>query len=229
MNAIFKKLGLFVACAGVFTLAACGGGGGGSPVLTVKGVAATGLAINGGSVTVQCASGSGTATTLANGSYVVTITNGEGPCLVTVTQGDLVLRSIAPKSSTGSAVANVTPFSNAIVAALVQAKGASSVEALIANPSFTPSNTELNVAVSAVIVKINEALVNLGQPPLDPNTDLLGQANFVAASSGVAGDALDKALDALVNSNGSLPNDLISAINTTVDANVDPNATGAVN
>jgi hypothetical protein len=126
-------------------------------------------------------------------------------------------------------VANVTAFSTAIVTALVQAKGASSVEALIANPSFTPSNTELSVAVSAVIVKINEALVNLGQPPLDPNTDLLGQANFMAATNGVAGDALDKALDALVNSNGSLPNDLISAINTTVDANVDPNATGAVN
>ena len=51
----------------------------------------------------------------------------------------------------------------------------------------------------------------------------------MAATNGVAGDALDKALDALVDSNGSLPNDLISAINTTVDANVDPNATGAVN
>ena len=220
MRTIFKKLAQLAICVSAVTLVACGGGGSSTPVLTVQGVAATGLAID---------SASGTATTLANGTYVVTITNGEGPCLVTVTKGDLVLRSIAPQSSSGTAVANVTAFSTAIVNALVQAKGASSVDALISNPSYTPSNTELKVAVSAAIVKINEALVNLGQAPLDPNTDLLGQPNFVAATSNVAGDALDKALDALVNNNGSLPNDLTTAITTTVDATVDPNATGSVN
>lgn len=231
MKSCFKFFSPWGIGAIALSLVACGGGGGGSSSLELKGVAATGFAIEGGSVSVQCASGTGTATTLSNGSYSVVVSGGVGPCLVTVTKGDLVLRSIAPKTSTGTAVANVTPISSAIVTALVQAKGASSVEALVTNTAFTPSNTELNTAVSAVIVKINEALDLLGKSPLDPNTDLLGNANYVAATSSNpnAGDALDKALDALVSENGSLPTTLTTAINQTVDANVDPSATGSIN
>jgi hypothetical protein len=70
---------------------ACGGGGGGGSVfggdwvLTVKGTAATGAAINGGAVTATCKTGTGTATSNSEGSFTVTITNGVGPCLVTIT------------------------------------------------------------------------------------------------------------------------------------------------
>lgn len=227
-TALFKKLGQLALYAAAVTLVACGGGGG-SPVLTLTGVAATGLAIDGGSVAVQCASGTGNATTLANGSYTVTITNGEGPCLVTVTKGDVVLQSISPKTSTGTAVANVTPLSNAIVTALIQAKGASSASSLVSNPSFTPSNNDLTAAVTAAVVKINQALVLLGEPTLDPNTDLLS-GSFVAATadSPNSGSALDKALDALVT-NGTLSSELTSSITQTVNDNVDPSATGSVN
>jgi hypothetical protein len=228
-TALFKKLGQLVVGAASVTLVACGGGGGNS-VMTLTGVAATGLAIDGGAVVVQCASGTGNATTLPNGSYSVSVDNGEGPCLVTVTKGDVVLQSISPKTSTGTAVANVTPLSNAIVTALIQAKGASSASSLVSNPAYTPSNNDLTEAVTAAVVQINQALVLLGQPTLDPDTDLLGSSDFVAATadSPDTGSALDKALDALVT-NGSLSSELTEAINQTVDDNVDPSATGSVN
>lgn len=206
-------------------ISACGGGRS-SPVLTVSGVAATGLAIDGGNVAVQCVSGTGAATTLGNGSYSVSMTNGQGPCLVTVTIGNLVLRSIAAKSNTGTSIANVTSFSDAIVTALVQAKGAATPEELVTRAALIPSNENLIAAVSAVIVKINEALVALSQPPLDPNTDLLSQPGFVASTGSTAGDALDKALDALVT-NGTLSTNLMNSIQASVAAVVPAPSTGA--
>ena len=225
MKAIFKKAGQAALVLGVATLVACGGGSN-APVLTVSGVAATGLAVDGGSVAVQCVSGTGTATTLATGSYSVSVTNGQGPCLVTVTKGELVLRSITPKSTSGTAIANVTPFSDAIVTALVTAKGAANPAALVTNTALVPSNENLTAAVTAVIVKINEALVALNQPTLPLTTDLLGQPGFVAATGTTAGDALDKALDALA-SNGSLPPTLTNSINSSVVAVVPKPSTGA--
>lgn len=207
-------------------ISACGGGSN-SPVLTISGVAATGLAIDGGSVSVQCVSGTGVATTLGNGSYSVSVTNGQGPCLVTVSKGDLVLRSITSNTNTGSSIANVTPFSDAIVGALVIAKGAATPDALVTNPALKPSNEDLSDSVTATLVKINEALVALNQAPLALNTDLLSQPNFVAATGTTTGDALDKALDALVGSNGSLPPDLITDINQSVDNVVETPPTGA--
>ena len=230
MKAIQNKLGLIAICVGALTLVACGGDSATVP-LTLRGVAATGLAIDGGSVVVQCVSGTGTATTLANGSYTVNVQNGQGPCLVTVTKGAVVLRSISPRSTTGSAVVNVTPFSNAIVDALVVAKGAGSFTGLI-NSATAPSNTELTAAVTAVVTQINVALVAAGQSALtlDANTDLLSNPNYVAATATAPGigDATDKALDFLIPVNTTaLPPTLVTAITTATDNVVAPNATGA--
>ncbi|OYU12418.1 MAG: hypothetical protein CFE38_08100 [Comamonadaceae bacterium PBBC1] len=225
MKAINKKLGLLAICAGALTLVACGGDSATVP-LTVRGVVATGLAIEGGSVVVDCVSGTGTAPTLANGSYSVTIQNGQGPCLVTVTKGAVVLRSMSLQTTSGTAVANVTPFSNAIVNALVTAKGAGTVSGLI-NSATAPSNSDLTAAVSAVVAQINVALIAQSQPPLDPNTDLLGKADYVAATTASPGigDAVDKALDFLVTGT-TLPPTLVTAINQATDTVVDPTPTG---
>ena len=232
MKAVNKKLGLLAICAGALTLVACGGDSASVP-LNISGVAATGLAIDGGTVSVQCVSGTGSATTLPNGSYSVTVQNGQGPCLITVTKGTgptaVVLRSISPKTTTGTAVANVTPFTNAIVDALVVAKGAGSVTGLI-NSATAPSNSELTAAVTAVVAQINSALIAQSQQALvlDLNTDLLGNPNFVAATTANPGigDATDKALDFLVTGT-TLPPTLVTAINTATDSVVDPTPTGA--
>jgi hypothetical protein len=230
MKAVNKKLGLLAICASALTLVACGGDSASVP-LKISGVAATGLAIDGGTVAVQCVSGTGTATTLANGSYSVTVENGQGPCLITVTKGAVVLRSITPKTTTGTAVANVTPFSNAIVDALVIAKGAGSVSGLI-NSATAPTNSDLTAAVTATVAQINSALITAGQSALtlDPNIDLLGNPTYVAATTTNPdiGDATDKALDFLVpQGTATLPPTLVAAINTATDNVVAPTPTGA--
>jgi len=228
MKAVNKKFGLLAICVGALTLVACGGDSKTVP-LTISGVAATGLAIDGGSVLVQCVSGTGTATTLATGSYTVTVQNGQGPCLVTVTKGAVVLRSISARTTTGAAVVNVTPFSNAIVDALVVAKGAGSVTGLI-NSATAPTNSDLTAAVTATVAQINVALVAANQPPLAANTDLLSNPTYVAATVAAPGigDATDKALDFLVPANTTtLPPTLVTAITTATDNVVAPTATGA--
>jgi hypothetical protein len=228
MKAVNKKLGLLAICVGALTLVACGGDSATVP-LTLRGVAATGLAIDGGSVLVQCVSGTGTATTLANGSYTVDVQNGQGPCLVTVTKGAVVLRSISPRTTTGSAVVNVTPFSNAIVDALVVAKGAGTVSGLI-NSATAPTNSDLTAAVTATVAQINVALIAANQPPLDANTDLLSSPTYVAATTAAPGigDATDKALDFLVPvGTTTLPPTLVTAITTATDTVVAPTPTGA--
>lgn len=217
MQALRQKFALLAVSSALVTMVGCGGDN--NSYLNVTGVAATGLAITDGAVTVQCVSGTGTATTNGNGAYAVSVVNGEGPCLITVTKGALTLRSITPKTTTGSAVANVTPISDAIIQGLIAAKGAASASALVTNPALTPSNDQLTAAVTAVITQINAALVALGKDPLPTNTDLLGKPNFVAATlTTPSTDPLDLALDFLVTDGSTtLSNALINSITTAVD------------
>jgi len=72
-------------------LAACGGGGGGTAgtngvtTITLTGTAATGKAIAGATVTAKCQTGTGVATTIADGSYSLLISGGKLPCLLQIT------------------------------------------------------------------------------------------------------------------------------------------------
>ena len=100
----------------VAVLTACGGGGGsatspGTPTITVTGTAATGLAIAGATVTGKCKVGTGTATTLANGSFTLTVTDGQLPCVLQITNPTDGTKLHTLVSGTGStAVANITPL-----------------------------------------------------------------------------------------------------------------------
>jgi hypothetical protein len=224
-----KFILLGVASTAVATLVGCGGGNS-APVYGLTGVAATGLAITDAAVTVTCLSGSATSTTSATGFYGVAVTNGVGPCLVKVAKvGVPTLYSISPPTSTGSAIANVNPISNAIVNALVKAKGSDTVDMLV-NSKFAPTPKNLKDAVAKVLIAINASLKAMDKPELASDTDLLGKPGFVAAtsSSTPSKDLLDNALDALVvNGATSLSDALISSINSTVDSVVDLNATGS--
>ena len=106
------------------------------------------------------------------------------------------------------------------------AKGAGTVSGLI-NSATAPSNSDLTAAVSAVVAQINVQLIAQSQPPLDPNTDRLGKADYVAATTASPGigDAVDKALDFLVTCT-TLPPTLVTAINQSTDTVVDPTPTG---
>lgn len=105
-------------------LAGCGsssGDGGSSTVtpLTLSGTASNGTALSGRAVSARCATGTGSATTGADGAYSLQIEGGALPCLLetrTADAGDL-LHSVA--AGTGStATAHLTPFTELVVASL---------------------------------------------------------------------------------------------------------------
>ena len=110
-------------------LVACGGGGGNAPPAasntSIAGVAATGQAMAGATITIKDANGvSATKTADAAGSYTFDVTNLTAPFVITATLqvGDtqLTLTSmLAEKPAAGSTgTANVTPLTNAMAALL---------------------------------------------------------------------------------------------------------------
>lgn len=207
-------------------LAACGGGGsdGISEVsnLSVSGIAARGAALEGASVQVQCKTGTGNGTTASGataGSYTVTVTNGSGPCLVTVTSGTIVLRSLATSfDANGNAIANVTPLSEAIIEALYATKGATSNINFLTTAA--PTASDITAATNATIAAINSAL---GTSAIAAGTNLLSNPSFVI------GDTVDQALDNLnLDSNGTIADIIQNGITSTTDISVNPNgATGS--
>lgn len=115
-----------VAAAAVMALAGCGGGGGSDTSggttsvgpLTLSGVVAARTAAASRSVDVKCASGTGTATSNTDGSYTVTVTDGQLPCVLRATgtpDGDLY--SVAYGNGR-TATANLTPLTQLVVASM---------------------------------------------------------------------------------------------------------------
>lgn len=182
-------------------LSACGGGGdSGTPAtggtdtptaaaLTLSGTAATGAAIAGGAIDVKCASGSGTTTTNADGTYSISITGAALPCVLHVTGGGTELYSLAEAGSASAVHANITPLSQLIAAQVAGGDPA----ALFANFD-TSAQTRLTASnVAAAITSVTAALSGaIDLTGVDPLKDTL-----VAASAGTTGNALDQKLDAL--------------------------------
>ena len=198
MKTQIKRLTLALAGAALATLAGCGGGGGSSspaaatPALTLTGTAATGAAISGGPVTVKCASGTGSATTNADGSYTVIVSNGAFPCLAKVTAADgSVLNSVVTGTGGSSAVANITPVTQLIVASLAGGDPAAYFAAFDATAATGVTSAKVAAAQTSVVATLKAA----GQD-LSGLGDLL-TGSLVPAAGGSAGNAYDKALDAL--------------------------------
>ena len=215
-NPIFKML----ATAGLIgSLAACGGGGSSPSTvpISIKGVAATGLALAQKPYSVQCAlplnSPAKTGTTGDDGSYSVTMEPGSaGPCIVTITDGDKQLQSITPNtpSSGTTLVANVTPFSDLIVKALVSASGVTNAAGLITGATIPQNVTAVMATVvesirTELVVQLQasgltaaqaQAIVNATLPV---GSDLLADSTFKPAKTEGQADAspLDKLLDVL--------------------------------
>ena len=170
-----KKTSTALACAAFVSaaLVACGGGGGTSAVInaapaaatstSISGVAATGQAMAGATVTLKDANGvSATKTADAAGAYSFDVTNLTAPFVITATVqvGDTLLTltsMLAEKPAAGSTgVANVTPLTNAM-AALLAPNG---------NPEELTATGVLKTAVTKaklddVAAKIRAAIENI--------------------------------------------------------------------
>ena len=178
-------------------LAACGGGGGSSAPtsnITITGTAATGLAIAGAAVTGKCKVGTGTATTQADGTFTLTVTNGQLPCVLQVTNPADGTKLHTLVSGTGNtAVANITPLTE-----MTTARALGSEPNVFFAAFDAAVDTQKVTTNSIATAQTAVGLVFTG------TVDTTGIGNFITTplvaatqSSPNSGDAQDKLLDAL--------------------------------
>jgi len=182
-------------------LAACGGGGGSatpatptSTTLTVTGTAATGLAIPGATVTGKCKVGTGTATTRADGSYTLTVTDGQLPCVLQITNPVDGIKLHTLVTGTGStARANITPLTEMVTARVMRAE-----------PNVFFATFDVAVAIQKITpLAVQSAQTDIGLV-LTGTVDTTALGDFISAPLQAAtqgnpttGDEQDKLLDAL--------------------------------
>lgn len=181
-------------------LVACGGGGGGSavdgastpvnPTSSLSGIAATGAAISGGSVSAVCAGGTVPSTTTDSvGGYSLDTSSATLPCIVRVSVPGTTnfLYSIA---ESGATKANLTPLTNFLSDLLFGANSAT----VFANFGSTYAQSVTTVGITTAQQKVVSALNALG---IDVSNYEILKAAFTPATDGSEGDELDKKLDQL--------------------------------
>jgi hypothetical protein len=199
---MFKTMKFILAAFAVATMLACGGGSGsgggtGTPTatyLTITGTAATGLAIPVAIVTGKCKVGTGTASTLADGSYTLTVIDGQSPCVLQITNPVDGIKLHTVVTGIGStAIANITPITEMVTARVL---------------GFEPNVFFAAFDKSTVAQKLTSTAVQTAQTDVSlVLTDAIGLASvgdFISTplraattTSPTNGDYYDKVLDKL--------------------------------
>jgi mono/diheme cytochrome c family protein len=192
----FLKIGFLVSAIAVLT--ACGGGGSGldsASGASVSGVAATGMAIAGGQVSLKCAVGSTSPTTTqADGSFSIDVSKVKLPCVARVdfvdsTGATKKLHSVVRTAGT----ANITPLTDMVVANL-SANGiaADAYDKFKAGDVQDYTSERIKTATQTVKAKLVSKGVDVSQLPDD-----VIRAKLDAATPGRKGDSHDHILDDL--------------------------------
>jgi len=210
-------------------LAACGGGGGGgsaSPAgasgtngtttdLTLSGTAATGKAIAGAIINAKCQVGTGTATTIADGTYSLVVAGGKLPCVLQITNpADGSKLHTVVTGSGNTALANITPLTEMLVARVLRNEPA----------VFFAAFDAAVVANTATTASVKAAQTDVGTI-LSGTVDTSALGDFIATplraatpSNPTGGDSQDKMLDALrVKVSAAQLTQVVSALATTPD------------
>lgn len=207
MGKVFVMLGVAMALAG------CGGGSAGvdtSPsTIVVTGAATSGDAPVKGIVSVVCTAGFGGASTSSDGSYVVNVVNGRGPCLVGVRQYDgptLFSVAVGLKSTQ---TANINQLTNLFVTFLMKADN-------VANSN--PVEWFANQTSQALLVQ----QVNLEAYA----ASFIGVVNALAGTSLSGGDFIFRSFQAPANNSPSvdplsLVNKKIQPIRSSIEAAIE--------
>lgn len=178
-------------------LAACGGGGGGSSPLggsALSGVAATGLAIANGQVSLKCAAGDASAArTLADGSFSVDVSKATLPCVARVDFNDAATGAPQKLHSLAQAAGNVniTPVTDMVVANLSSTGvAADAFDKFDANEVKTYSAERVRTAAQTAKTELQSKGIDVTHLPDDP----IG-TKFAAANGSSKGDDHDGVLD----------------------------------
>lgn len=192
------KTKLLVSALAAAALSACGGGSDSqsstpapaTPTTKIAGTAAVGAALANATVQAKCASGSGTATTAADGTFTIDIPNAKRPCVLSVSTPDgTTLHSVVEAGSGTTATANITPLTELITASIA----GKSTEEFFASFDEQAQAKLTTDGVSTALDNVKLILtgtIDLGG--IDPLKDTL-----VAAHGNTPGNALDQKLDTL--------------------------------
>ena len=187
-------LRMLAVAAALAAVAACGGNED-PPALSIAGTAATGAAIANASVTATCKQGTGTATTNRDGSFTVRIAApGQGPCIISVTSGTSVLRSI----TAGEGRANVTPLTEMLVAfiAVQSGAGANATPQVLANNSNVATVVTTPAVLAASVAQLSDVVQAAAGTGVSIPGDFLTGV-LVPKDTSNAGNAQDQVLELL--------------------------------
>ena len=196
MNQGHRYLTLGLAAAVMATLTACGGGAGGGVTpsansVIIKGVAATGLAIANGSVTLACVTGTTSpASTATDGSYSVDVGSQTLPCVARVDFTDSSNKSSRLHSLVKAAgTVNINPVTDMIVASLSATGVAADVKPADVN-TFTQDR--INTATQLVKSQLASKGISTAYLP----SDVIG-TTMIATAGSTKGDSYDSVLDSV--------------------------------
>jgi len=195
-SAVLLVPAVAVAVAAV-SLAACGGAAPPAtqapPVLQLSGTAALGLALPAAKVQARCEQGTGTATTAADGSYVLNIENGRLPCVLQLhaeAQG-LKLHSLALAGS-AAPLSNLTPLTEMVLVRLARAPAEQFFQQFDRSMAQALSVDRIKAAQADVVSALASTV------DLSPLADLLATPLKAATPTAPKqGDAQDQLLDQL--------------------------------
>ncbi|GAC1524043.1 MAG: hypothetical protein NVS3B11_24630 [Collimonas sp.] len=175
-------------------LSACGGSSssdGKTPLPSISGTAATGMAIANADISAKCRSGTGSAKTGSDGSYQVSVPNGTLPCVVEVTKpaDGKKLHAISINGS----LANITPLTELLstrlmrvdMATVFSSFDADAIAKNVTSASIKTAQGDVTTALKGIID--TSTLADFYSTPLKPAT----------SSNPGGGDAQDKLLDSL--------------------------------
>lgn len=189
-------LHVFISTTLTMLLTACGGGGGGSSVgnnFSISGTAATGAAISNGTVEARCASGTGTATTNYDGTFVINVNNGNLPCILKAVDpvSNLELHSVV---ESGATTTNISPATELVTANLL-----GNTPALVF-ANFTPTSQQRisSAAIATSIATFQAATAALGSDADMTGIDVMKGA-LTAATEVASGNSADKKIDTLMS------------------------------
>lgn len=190
MKRKISRLTLLAASVGVLVLHGCGGGSS-STSFTLSGVAATGAAFDGASVTATDAAGMATScgTTTTSGTYTCSLpSTAAAPIVIEAIRGIEAYYSVTPEAK--SSTVNVTPLTSAIVATLSPTGDPSEFKNEVKADKTLAAAEKVQSKINLLKEKLAAVLsATLGA---DANFDPLA-GSFTAGS----GTGMDKVLDAI--------------------------------
>ncbi|WP_082079498.1 MULTISPECIES: hypothetical protein [Cupriavidus] len=173
-------------------------------------------------VTVQakCAVGGGSATTAADGTFTINIADAKRPCVLSAVAPDgTVLHSVVEAGTDTSVVANITPLTELVTAALAQGSTSTFFDQFDANAQARLTAANLSTSTDTVRLALTGLVDISGTDPL--------KGALVAASGGKAGNALDQLLDQLA-ARLATSKATVADLSTAIGSNAGPVAIGTI-